>query len=234
MIKHEMKPLKEDLLAMNLMLDDYIDKSKGMGVMGRVKYAVLDRDKLQNIQSHLTRSRTNFSLMLDLVNMKAQDQHARNGQAITKKLEAILDKQTKEADARRNEVKATEKGHAQLENILHILEERLPVATKSEVENQSQVLDQLEQELQRLGLPKEKAQAARFNAAQALKGNAPVQDTLHPNKPQNKRPTSSSPQPKQELRRSSSARNPAAHPPNLPEKTKHYRILCLDSIHGSE
>ena len=245
MIKHEIKPLRQDLLAMNTILDDYIDKSKDMGVIGRVKFAVLDRNKLQSIQSNLTKSRTNFGLMLDLINMKAQDQHARNENAITKKLEAILDKQTKEADARKAEAKSREeKGDAQLESILQILEERLPAASRPETGEVSpdQVLNQLETELQRLGLSKEKAQAARSSAAQALTENhnaLPAPTLLHPKEESRdiRRKSNPSPVVKQELHRSSSARNPAVQsssPQNLPEKTKQYRILCLDSTHGGE
>jgi len=299
MIKHEIKPLKEDLLAVNLVLDDYIDKSKNMGVIGRVRYAVLDRNKLQCIQSNLTKSRTNFGLMLDLINMKANEQHARNDRTGIERLEAILNKQIKEADARKAEARAREKGDAKLEDILQILQQRLPAASKQNDENvsRSQVLGQLEKELQKVGLSKEMAEAARYNAAQAL-SEAEVSETIRPSPKSIGEPRETnkisglSPRVELKSRKSSSAdrdchrvptpttptisaalaraaptatatRSPpdssparivptattARNPPyptlariaptattgsRLPEITKDYRILCVDSTHGSK
>lgn len=243
MIKHESKPLREDLVAMNIILSDYIDKSKNMGIVGRVRYAVLDRNKLLCIQTNLIRSRTNFGLMLDLINMKAHEQHARSDRNSIAKLEAILTKQTKEAEARKAEAKSREIGDAKLEDILQILQERLPPANNREGGTASplKVLDRFEIELQKAGLSRKKAEAARLNAAQALTEHTsvPMPSLLHP-KPQlheKRRISDPSPQTGKDLRRSPSSRKASPHiwgSGGLPEKTKDYRILCVDGTHGSK
>ena len=246
MIKHEMKPLKQDLLAMNVILNDYIDKSKNMGMIGRVRYAVMDRNRLQCIQSNLMKSRTNFGLMLDLINMKAQDEHARTDHLVMEKMSAILDKQIKEVEARKIEAKAREKGDVKLDNILQILEDRLSPATQFQDKGvtQSQVLDQLEKELRKVGLSQEKAQVARLNAAQALsedRAAGPISTLLQPEKNSRGQRRSSDPSPKMGRAKPSSpspsprfASPKLISPRSLAEKTKDYRILCVDGSHGSK
>ena len=77
MIRLESKPLKEELHSLNAILDNYIDSSKNMSIVSKMRYALVDLEKLLGIQSNLTRSRTNFGLMVDLINSKAHKQHAR-------------------------------------------------------------------------------------------------------------------------------------------------------------
>ena len=262
MIKHEVRPVKEGLSGLDVILNDYIDKSKNMGMIGKLRYAALDRNKLQSIESSLTKSRTNFSLMLDLLSLKAHEHHARNDNLSIQKLEAILNKQVEEAEMRKAETKAREKGDAKLEDILQILQERLPAPSSRENESisPSQVLDQLEKELRKVGLSREKAEAARLNAAQALseqRDSVPLRSRPRPRGELRDQRTASDPtlQVRQDLRRSSSARQASAQDPrsqnirtpdveNLrpiipktsdnPELTKEFRILCVDGNHSSK
>ena len=244
MIKHEIKPLKEDLTAMNVILTDYIDKSKNMSALGRVRYAVLDRNKLQTIQSHLTKSRTNLALMLDLISLKAHEQHDVTSRAGMRKLEAILTKQSIEADARRAEAKARERGDGKLDQIFKLLQDRHPTNARQQDDliSPSQMLDHLKERLRGLGLSKDKAKAARLSAAQALSdasnpsSNPPLRDPKPrmgsvgeaPDRPKmpgsaTKKPSST---PNIDLR--------AKHGASLAAKTKGYRILCVDDTHGGK
>ena len=244
-IKHESKPLREDLSAMNTILQDYIDKSDNMGVIGRVRYAVLDRNKLQSITASLMRSRTNFGSMLDLINLKAHEQHARSDLASQAMLKAILDRQIQEGEARKAEARARgEKNDGKLEEILQILKERHPAPSKvsSEKLSQSQFLSQIETELQKLGLTKTKAKAVRHDVAKALSESeppVPMPTLLYPKEePREKRRISDPfPQTNPEMHRSHSAQNGVSHVTNLgstPKKTGVCRILCVDSTHGSK
>ena len=243
-MKHEIQALQEALVLMNTILQDYIDRSKDMGVMGRVRFAVMDHNKLQSVQADLARSRTTFGLMLDLINMRAHEQHARNDRAAFEKLKDILDKQIREADARKAEAKVMEVVNAKVGEIHKMLEAGLPVATsnKSPSGQPSDLLDQLEKDLRRVGLSEEKARAARRNAAQALSGeheSARKPSLLTPKKDSREKRRSSDPTPRVER---TSGRQLSGRPlspslskaVNLPQTTKDYRILCVDSTHGSK
>ena len=236
MIKHEVRPVQEGLSGLDIILNDYIDKSRNMGIIGKLRYAVLDRNKLQSIESSLTKSRTNFSLMLDLLSLKAHEQHARNDNLSIQKLEAILNKQIEETEMRKAATKAREKGDAKLEDILQILQERLPASSNRESESTSpfQVLDQLEKELRKAGLSREKAEAARLNAAQALAeehNSSPMQSRPHTReKLREQRTTSDSTlQVRQDLQKNSTARK-ASPQDSTPQNTRATDSELWDSL----
>lgn len=174
MIEHEMAPLETSLMEINAILADYIDHAN-MGMVGRLRYAVINRSKLHGICSNLTKTRINFGLMLDLVNMKVPGQHTRDGRELGKKSDAILDKQDREAGARKVEGKAQERSDAKLEQILDILQQYFPEAVdtrpmteEDEGAQTNEILERLEKELVRAGLSRTKACAARKSAAEGL------------------------------------------------------------------
>ncbi len=188
MIEHEMAPLKKDLVEMNGILAEYIDHSN-MGMLGRLRYAVVDRSKLQGIRSNLTKSRTTLGLMLDLVNLKAHEQHARDGRVSGKKLDEILNKQNREAGTRKVEAKTRERSDAKLERILGILQQCFPEAADTcsmteiyEGDQTDEILNKFEKELVKAGSSRNKARAARKSAAGALATHKPAVRTHSPSK----------------------------------------------------
>lgn len=137
--------------------------------MGRVRYAVLERNRLQSIQANFVEFRDSFILMMNFVNTKANDQHFRNSSAGMDLLNEIHKKQIRDAKTRRMEAQDREKIDAKLEEILTILQKPIPSSVpNAEFDQPAQILDRLKNELIKSGLPEDKAQAAQRSAAQAL------------------------------------------------------------------
>lgn len=173
MIEHEMAPLETGLMEINALLADYIDQAD-MGMVGRLRYAVINRNKLQGICSIITKIGMNFGLMLDLVNTKAPNPHAQDGVS-GKKSDEILDKQSRQAGARKVEANTQNSSDAKLEQILEILQQYFPKAvdtfpTTEEAERAqtNKILKKIEKELVRAGVSKNKARVAFQSVAEGL------------------------------------------------------------------
>ncbi|MCJ1402396.1 hypothetical protein MMC11_005616 [Xylographa trunciseda] len=168
MIQNDLAPLKENLSEMDGMLNDFIHKPT-ITILGRVRHVLLDRSRLQDIRSNFTRYRSNFASMLDLLNMKANEQNARDHLEEKAMLNVIHSKQAEGADARKAEAAQREKSDAKIETILQILEKRLPTVAPSVVPSHpDQFLKQLEIELLKLGLSHAKIQEVRLDITKAL------------------------------------------------------------------
>ena len=168
MIQNGLKPLGEDLGEMDDVLRDLVNR-KSITIMGIVRYAVLDKNKLQTLQAKFSRIITRFGHMLSLLAMKADDVHVRNGVASQEKLDTILSGQAQEVSLRQTKAEERKKDRQNVEKVLKLLEER-PTRLESSgpKQTQAQILDQLEAELKKLGLSKEKAKTVRFKASQEL------------------------------------------------------------------
>ncbi len=190
MIEREMVPLETNLMALNVILADYIDHTS-MGMLGRLRYAIKDRCKLEDLRSNLTKSRTNFGLMLDLVNLKAHEQHAEDGRVSGKKLDEILNKQDGEAKARKGEAKTRAKNDANVDEILRILQQCFPEAAACSLASEgggnqtNEILDKLKKEMVSAGSSSKKAHAACKSAAEGLASHesARVQSPLNESVP---------------------------------------------------
>ena len=199
---------------MDDILQDFSER-KSITLMGRVRYAILDKNKLQDLEGRFRRFSETFRSMLSLLDMKAHDILIRNDVIGQQKLDAILQDQSKAAVGRQLEAQEREETRQKIDRVLKILEER-PVAQADSVTvlDQNQVLAQLETELKRLGISSEKAKAARLKATQELSrqprpsliGIPPMSPKVVP---QMKKPM----------------QFPAAH---------ECRILCVDGTHGGE
>lgn len=190
MVEREMVPLEINLMALNVVLADYIDHTS-IGMVGRLRYAVKDRCKLEDLRANLTKSRTNFGLMLDLVTLEAHEKHARDGRVSRKKLYEILDKQDREAKARKGEAKTRAKSDAKVDEILRILQQCFPeaaacsLAGEGEGNQTNEILDKLKKEMVSAGSSGKKAHAACKSAAEGLASHesARVQSPLNESVP---------------------------------------------------
>ena len=209
-----MRPLKEDLADMDDILQDFSER-KSITLMGRVRYAILDKNKLQDLQSRFRRFSETFKSMFSLLHTEAHDMQIRNDVISQQKLDAILQDQSKAAVGRQIEAQEREEAYQKIDRVLKILEER-PVAQAGSVTvlDQTQVLAQLETELKRLGVSSEKAKAARLKATQELSRQPyPSLTSIPPMSPK------VVPQMKKPMQ------VPTAH---------ECRILCVDGAHGGE
>lgn len=128
---------------MDDILQDFAER-KSTTVMGRVRDAILERNKLQDLKGNFGRSTETFKDMLSLLDMEAHDIHP-NDVVSQQKLGALLHRQSKEAMERQNEAKENAKSRQRVEKVLEILEERQVARPGTvTVQNQNQVLIQLE------------------------------------------------------------------------------------------
>ncbi|KAK0509501.1 hypothetical protein JMJ35_007895 [Cladonia borealis] len=149
-------------------LQDFAER-KSITVMGRVRYAILDKNKLEDLKGKFSRFTKTFESMLSLLNMEAHDVQIQNDVVSQRKLDAIIHEQSKEAVRRHVEAQETKEFHEKLEQVLEILKQRpFPQASPVTVRDQSQVLDQLETELKNLGVSSEKANAVRHKAVRSV------------------------------------------------------------------
>ena len=168
MIQNELRPLKEDLADMGDILQDFAER-KSITVMGRVRYAILDKNKLEDLKGKFSRFTKTFESMLSLLNMEANDVHIQNNVVSQRKLDAIIHEKSKEAIRRHIEAQETKELRRKLEQVLEILKERpFPKANPVNVRDQNRVLDQLETQLKNLGVSSEKANAIRHKASEEL------------------------------------------------------------------
>ena len=155
---------------MDDILRDFAER-KSITVAGRMRYAILDKNKLQHLKGKFSGCTKTFEQMLSLLNMEAHDVQIRNNVVSQGKLDDILHTQSKEAIDRQIEAQKGEKSRQTIEKVLKILEQRpIAYASSATIQDQTQVLDQLETELRRLGLPDDKAKAVRLKASQELSG----------------------------------------------------------------
>ena len=199
---------------MDDILRDYVE-CKSVTLMGRVRYAILDKNKLQDLRARFSRFTNTFQHMLILLNTEAHDVQIRNDGISHAKLDAIIHEQKKGAQDRLVDAQENKKSRQKLEKVLKILEER-PIAQANSVtvQDPNQVLEQLETELKKIGYSSDKAKAARDRATQELSGKSrpsligipPIGSNLGP----------------QEIR-----------PIQIPA-AEECRILCVDRTHGSE
>ena len=199
---------------MDDILRDFVEY-KSITLMGRMRYAILDKNKLQDLKAKFSRFTQTFQYMLILLNTEAHDVQLRNDEISQEKLDDIILEQKKEAEGRLIDAQENKESLQKIEKVLKILEERpLAQASSVTVQDPNQALEQLETELKKLGVPSNKAKAVRDKATQELSGQPrpswmgipPMSSTA---KPQNIRPL----------------QIPAAD---------ECRILCVDSSHGSE
>ena len=88
-IRNELRPLKEDLADMDDNLQDFSER-KSNTLMGRVRYTILDKNKLQEFKGRFRRFSETFRSMLPFVEMKAHDILIRNDVIGQQKLDTIL------------------------------------------------------------------------------------------------------------------------------------------------
>ena len=74
MITNDLKPLKNDVREIESMMGDFINKSS-VNILGRLRYAVLDKTRLNDLRRNLGDYRRNFGHMLDLINVEAHNQN---------------------------------------------------------------------------------------------------------------------------------------------------------------
>ena len=91
--------------------------------MGRVRYAILDKNKLEDLKGKFSRFTKTFESMLSLLNMEAQDVQIQNDVVSQRKLDAIIHEQNKEAIRRHIEAQETKELRGKLEQVLEILKE---------------------------------------------------------------------------------------------------------------
>ena len=199
---------------MDNILLDYVE-CKSVTLMGRVRYAILDKNKLQDLKAKFSRFTKTFQHMLILLNTEAHDVQIRNDGISHAKLDAIILEQKKGAEGRLIDAQENEESRRKLDKVLKILEER-PSAQASSVtvQDPNQVLEQLETELKKIGYSSDMAKAARDSATQELSGQPRPSRIRIP-------PTSTTVRPQN------------TGPIQIPAADE-CRILCVDGSHGSE
>ena len=199
---------------MDDILRDFVEY-KSVTLMGRMRYAILDKNKLQDLKAKFSRFTQTFQNMLILLNTEAHDVQLRNDEISQGKLDDIILEQKKGAEGRLIDAQQNKESRQKIEKVLKILEER-PVAQASSVtvQDPNQALEQLETELKKLGVPSDKAKAVREKATQELSGQPRPSWIGIP-------PTSSTAEP-QNIR-----------PLQIPAADE-CRILCVDGSYGSE
>ena len=225
---------------MDDVLRDYVE-CKSVTIMGRMRYAVLDKNKLQGLKAKFSRFTETFQHMLVLLNTEAHDLQLRNDGISHAKLDAIILEQKKEAEDRLVDAQENKETRQKIEKVLKILEKQ-PVAQASSVtiQDPNQVLEQLETELKKVGYSSEKAKAARNRATQELSGQSrsswigkpPTSSTARPQNTDEcrKPPTSTTVRPQN----TDECKKPPTSSTVKPQNSDECRILCVDGSHGGE
>lgn len=81
--------MKEHLKDMKDILQDYV-KRRNITVMDRIRYAILDMNKLPDFKNKFSKFTETMRNMLFLLNMEAHDVQIRNNVVIQRKLDKIL------------------------------------------------------------------------------------------------------------------------------------------------
>ena len=87
---------------MSDILSDFVSEPR-VTILGRVRYAVLDKSRIKSIQITLAQIRKDFAFMLNFFNMKAIDEQLRNGSQSIDLLNSIHKRQFADQDARKAE-----------------------------------------------------------------------------------------------------------------------------------
>lgn len=154
MITNDLKPLKNDVREIESMMGDFINKSS-VNVLGRLRYAVLDKTRLNDLRKNLGDYRRNFGHMLDLINVEAHNQNKAVDQEVFRKLDGIAEAQRREERQRKADEIKQEEMRRGVEEILKLVQNPLsPTQTRSSTDD---LLHQLEEGMVSSGIPRAEA-----------------------------------------------------------------------------
>ena len=194
----------------------------------RVKFATVDKGRIQDLQAQFRKAEALFESMLLLVNLKAADVMIHNDKTMLQKMneiaqkqEAILEEQKKLSNGQREQNKAREKERKNLSQSIDdalktVVDVKSPLSKPGLVEKKtlSTGLDQFESELRRNGLATKKAKAMRLKASEDLEEKSPSLGAVN---------TEESP-----------IRTFRDLGPSQCDVREYCRIICVDGSHGSK
>ena len=160
-IDNELERLDEDLQEFRDILKRYHQRDR-VSMLERLKYASLDKSRLEDLQSKFSQSKEKIGDMLKLSNVNANDVQIR-------KVDQILEKQDLESQARKTERCERQEESQQILAAINRLTDRLSTSSISATQRtQEQIIGSFESELRNEGLLEEKAKRVLLRAREEL------------------------------------------------------------------
>lgn len=160
-IDNELERLDEDLQEFRDILKRYHQRDR-VSMLERLKYASLDKSRLEDLQSKFSQSKVKIGDMLKLSNVNANDAQIR-------KVDQILEKQDLESQARKTERCERQEDSQQILAAINRLTDLLSTSSISATQRtQEQIIDSFESELRNEKLLEEKAKGVLLRARKEL------------------------------------------------------------------
>ena len=172
-IDNELERLDEDLQDFRDILKRY-DQRDRVSMMERLKYASLDKSRLEDLQSKFSQSKAKIGDMLKLSNVNANDVQIR-------KVDQILEKQDLESQARKTERCERQEDSQQILAAINRLTDHLSTSSISATQRtREQIIDSFESELRNEGLLEDKAKGVLLRAREELLETTSGSSSLSP------------------------------------------------------
>ena len=172
-IDNELERLDEDLQDFRDILKRY-DQRDRVSMLERLKYASLDKSRLEDLQSKFSQSKEKIDDMLKLSNVNANDVQIR-------KVDQILEKQDLESQARKTERCERQEDSQQILAAINKLNDRLSTSSISATQRtREQIIDSFESELRNEGLLEDKAKGVLLRAREELLESTSKSRSLSP------------------------------------------------------
>ena len=172
-IDNELERLDEDLQDFRDILKRY-DQRDRVSMLERLKYASLDKSRLEDLQSKFSQSKAKIGDMLKLSNVNANDVQIR-------KVDQILEKQDLESQARKTERCERQEDSQQILAAINRLTDLLSTSSISATQRtREQIVDSFESELRNEGLLEDKAKGVLLRAREELLETTSESSSLSP------------------------------------------------------
>ena len=172
-IDNELERLDEDLQEFRDILKRYHQRDR-VSMLERLKYASLDKSRLEDLQSKFSQSKEKIGDMLKLSNMNANDVQIR-------KVDQILEKQDLESQARKTERCERQEDSQLILAAINRLNDLLSTSGISATHRtQEQIIDSFESELRNEGLLEDKAKGVLLRAREELLETTSVSSSSSP------------------------------------------------------
>ena len=173
MIDNELERLDEDLQDFRDILKRY-DQRDRVSMLERLKYASLDKSRLEDLRSKFSQSKEKIGDMLKLSNVNANDVQIR-------KVDQILEKQDLESQARKTERCERQEDSQQILAAINKLNDRLSTSSISATQRtREQIINSFESELRIEGLLEDKAKGVLLRAREELLESTSESSSLSP------------------------------------------------------
>ena len=172
-IDNELERLDEDLQDFRDILKRY-DQRDRVSMLERLKYASLDKSRLEDLRSKFNQSKAKIDDMLKLSNVNANDVQIR-------KVDQILEKQDLESQARKTERCERQEDSQQILAAINRLTDLLSTSSISATQRtREQIIDSFESELRNQGLLEDKAKGVLLRAREELLETTSESSSLSP------------------------------------------------------